>query len=105
MYRTIFTAACMFFCVLVNAQELNDIVVDEPANEVQEQVQTGPRHSISLGMGRTSIISKVMTYRGEYSHRGGTEYSVEYGCVFRKGFGFGLSFTHNKTSYPSDKMK
>lgn len=92
-----------------NAQEVLDASVGEMNNEVEEvkdSEERSPRHSLSFGYGPAWITSEVMTDYDEYKWRSGSEYSIEYGCVFRRGFGFGLSFMQNRTSYPiSGTMK
>jgi len=96
----------LLFCLMtissVNAQELTDTVINTATIEAEETDDTWPRHSLSVGVGPAWITSKVMTLSGEHTWQNGLEFSVEYGCVFRKGLGFGLSFMYNRTSYPSD---
>ena len=45
------------------------------------------------------ITSKVDTGYGVKSWVGGLGFAADYRCVFRSGFGFGLSYSHNQTNY------
>ena len=45
------------------------------------------------------ITSKVDTGYGLKSWVGGLGFAAYYRCVFRSGFGFGLSYSHNQTNY------
>ena len=102
MTRIILGVLSFFSFHMVNAQEMRDTVsfnqsVSVPLSDKSDEPRT--RHYLSASVGPAWITSKVITDFGEYTGENGWEYSVDYSCVFRKGFGFGLSLTHNSTEY------
>ena len=106
MKRIIIFLLISFGITNINAQEFTDTVINTATIEVDGTAESRPSHSLSFGYGPAWITSTVMTDFDAYKWRCGQEYSIEYGCVFRKGFGFGLSFLRNRTSYPlSGSMK
>jgi len=100
MKRVLFSILSFITVLSINAQEAVDSVADNTITVVQEKDDIWPRHYISAGVGPAWITSEVRTDFGKYTWKNGWEYSVEYSCVFRKGFGVGLSFMHNSTSIP-----
>ena len=57
-------------------------------------------HTFSLNGNLGLITSKVTTPRGTYSWQVGYGFEGSYRCVFKKGFGFALSYMYSKTGYP-----
>ena len=60
-------------------------------------------HTLSLNAGPAWITSKVYVPSGysykEKSWKTGLEMTAEYNCVFSSGFGFGITYARNHTSY------
>ena len=62
-------------------------------------------HTFSLNGNLGLITSKVTTPRGTYSWQVGYGFEGSYRCVFKKGFGFALSYMYSKTGYSVIKIK
>ena len=63
-----------------------------------------PTHTLSVNAGPAWITSKVYvpTSYGKYEKKSwqtGLELGAEYNCVFSSGYGFGINYSHNHTSY------
>lgn len=98
-YRKILLSAILAFALSAQAQKDNDALYSEPG------ISKPTPHTISFDVGPAWITSKMYTPSGTYSWRGGFELGVEYSCVFSRGYGFGISYLQNSTSYPEGKAR
>ena len=98
-YRNILLSVILAIVLPAQAQEGNEALYSESGDSKPTP------HTISFNVGPAWITSKVYTPYDTYTWRGGFELGVEYSCVFSKGYGFGLSYLHNITSYPEAKAR
>ena len=77
-----------------NDAEFNGYFTMEPTKAVKSTEQ-----AFSINFSPGWITSKVSTPQEECSWQLGMGYEVKYRCLFRRGYGFGLSYAHNSTSY------
>lgn len=75
-----------------------------PGMNVNEAQQAKSERSmaqnvLAFSFNPSFITSKVETGYGEKTWVGGLGFAADYRCVFKCGFGFGLSYSHSQTNY------
>lgn len=89
-------SSLMVVTLTTYAQVNNESLSYSTASTSKTNVQT-----LSFAMGPSWITSKIYSpYGQKYSSRTGLEIGAEYTCVYSRGYGFGFTFMHNRTSYP-----
>ena len=89
----------LVFSIALHAQEQGE------SNTVNHSVKAKPElRSLSVEVGPSWITSKVYTSDGYFKGQPGLELGVEYAGIKVGGFGYGISFYHNKTSIHGSKV-
>ena len=85
---------CLFvFSIALHAQE------QDGNNTMDNSIKRGTEiRSLSVEMGPSWINSKVYTSDGDFKGQMGLELGVEYAGIKVGGFGYGISFYHNRTN-------
>ena len=88
----------LVFSIALHAQEQGG------NNTVNNSIKRGTEiRSLSVEMGPSWINSKVYTSDGDFKGQMGLELGVEYAGIKVGGFGYGISFYHNRTNIHSAK--
>ena len=99
--KLVFLSSFIVVSLTIHGQENNEAVVNTSDNAKKSHVQT-----LTFEMGPSWVTSKMYFPNGKkYTWRTGLEIGAEYTCVFSKGYGFGITFMHNRTDYPMDAVK
>ena len=94
------TLICLLvFSIALHAQEQGENINTD--NSVKNKTET---RSLSVEMGPSWINSKVYTSDGDFTGQLGLELGVEYAGIKVGGFGYGVSFYHNKTNIHGCKV-
>ena len=97
--RKVALLCLLVFSISLHAQEQGgNNIID---NSVKNKTET---RSLSVEMGPSWINSKVYTSDGDFTGQLGLELGVEYAGIKVGGFGYGISFYHNKTSIHGCKV-
>lgn len=89
----------LVFSIALHAQE------QDGNNTMDNSIKRGTEiRSLSVEMGPSWINSKVYTSDGDFKGQMGLELGVEYAGIKVGGFGYGISFYHNKTSIHGSKV-
>ena len=97
--RKVALLCLLVFSISLHAQEQGgNNTID---NSVKNKTET---RSLSVEMGPSWINSKVYTSDGDFTGQLGLELGVEYAGIKVGGFGYGISFYHNKTSIHGCKV-
>ncbi len=89
---------CVFSIALHAQEQGGNSTVD---NSVKNRTDIG---SLSVEMGPSWITSKVYTSDGDFKGQIGLELGVEYAGIKVGGFGYGISFYHNRTNIHGSKV-
>lgn len=83
----------LVFSIALHAQE------QDGNNTMDNSIKRGTEiRSLSVEMGPSWINSKVYTSDGDFKGQMGLELGVEYAGIKVGGFGYGISFYHNRTN-------
>ena len=83
----------LVFSIALHAQE------QDGNNTMDNSIKRGTEiRSLSVEMGPSWITSKVYTSDGDFKGQMGLELGVEYAGIKVGGFGYGISFYHNRTN-------
>ena len=97
--RKIALFCLLVFSIALHAQEQGgNSTVD---NSVKNRTDIG---SLSVEMGPSWINSKIYTSDGDFKGQIGLELGVEYAGIKVGGFGYGISFYHNRTNIHGSKV-
>lgn len=83
--------------LLASAQQAEQMLGLDGSQQVKSDRQI--QNVLALSFNPGFITSKVDTGSGETSWQGGLGFAADYRCVFRSGYGFGLSYSHSQTNY------
>lgn len=95
MRKALFTLLMSAVSLTAAAQYEKNDIIEGPANEKQDGKT---QHTIVLSGGVSWITSKVYVDYDEKTWVTGGNFSLAYNCVYRGGYGFGVSYVRNMTS-------
>lgn len=73
--------------------------LEERVERQQEIIRQAPRNVLRISAGPTLMTSKYMVDNHQYRNRVGIDICVDYDHVWKSGFGFGINYLHNYTSF------
>ena len=90
--RKVALLCLLVFSIALHAQEQGENIILDNSVKNNTEIRT-----LSVEMGPSWINSKIYTSEGDFKGQVGLELGVEYTGLKVGGFGYGISFYHNKT--------